>query len=381
MGHFWESEKIFFNGDDYFQQLIQDIDEAESYITVEMYIFNDDILGKKIAGHLINAHCRGVKVEVIVDGVGSFNFYEKLLPVFKKQKIKVKTYNPLPFLHPYSGQNDFFRRFNVLLVRFGRLNRRNHRKIITIDENILYTGSFNITSEHTRYHYDDAWFDMGVRVTGPRVAYGVLFFKRMWKLRDYFRYKKIAKKRLGGFDWKSSPLIVHINPRMRLYFHQEAKKRIAHAKERIWLMTPYFIPTRNLIRSLGKAAKRNVDVRLLISQKTDVKFFQWLQFFYYQYLLKKGVRVFQYKDAILHAKNYIVDDYMTIGSTNLNHRSVHHDLEVDLVILEDENKKNILKHFEELTQSQLEITAEGLKKRPLWDRILSRVFFLFKYWF
>lgn len=146
-------------------------------------------------------------------------------------------------------------------------------------------------------------------------------------------------------------------------------------------MTPYFIPKRRLIRELGKAAKRGVDVRLLISLNTDVKFFRWLQYFYYAYLVKKGVKVYQYTESVLHAKNYIVDDYMTIGSTNLNHRSFMHDLEVDLVVQEEENRKKVLEHFLSSSDTQKTITLEGLKQRPLRDRIMSRLFFLFKYWF
>ena len=146
-------------------------------------------------------------------------------------------------------------------------------------------------------------------------------------------------------------------------------------------MTPYFIPKRRLIRALGNAAKRGVDVRILISQKTDVRFFLWLQYFYYHYLLSKGVKVYQYTESVLHAKNYIIDDYISIGSTNLNHRSFLHDLEVDLVVQDEDNKKKVGEHFLTSIHTQAEVTLDSLTQRPLWDKILSRLFFLFKYWF
>jgi cardiolipin synthase len=168
---------------------------------------------------------------------------------------------------------------------------------------------------------------------------------------------------------------------MKRYFYKNFLQRIKKAEKKIYLMTPYFIPKRRMIRALGKAAKRGVDVRILISLKTDVKFFKWLQYFYYAYLLKKGVKVYQYTDSVLHAKNYIIDDFMTIGSTNLNHRSFMHDLEVDLVIQDVDNRKKVEEHFIASSESQRAITLEGLKQRPLWDRILSRLFFTFKYWF
>ena len=380
MSKIWASEQVFLSGDEYFDHLIEDISKARHYITVEMYIFNDDKLGRKIASHLINANKRGVKVQIIVDGVGSMDFFDKLHGIFQKEGITVKIYNPLPFYHPYYGKISFTKKFKVLFARLYRLNKRNHRKIITIDQNIMYAGSFNITAEHTKYHLEKAWKDMGVKVTGDYVKFAVLNFKKTWKLRDYYRYKKQVRGAIS-INWKQSPLRLNQTIFMKSYFFKNFLQRIQKAEKKVWLMTPYFIPKRKLIRALGNAAKRGVDVRILISQKTDVPFFHWLQFFYFAYLLKKGVKVYQYTDSILHAKNFIIDDYMTIGSTNLNHRSFMHDLEVDLVIQDEDNKKNVEEHFLASTMSQKTITLEVLKQLPLWDRILSRLFFLFKYWF
>lgn len=380
MSAFWQTEEIFFDGDSYFDHLIDDIEKARHYITVEMYIFSDDMLGKKVAAALMSAHQRGVKVQIIVDGIGSFGFFEKLNGVFQKKGIMVKTYNPLPFFQPLYGKLSISKKFRIFATRLWRLNRRNHRKIITIDQHIMYSGSFNITAEHTRYHTETAWKDMGIRVTGSHVKFAVLNFKRIWKLRDYYRYKKGLKGELQ-INWRNSPLRLNQTLFMKRYFAKNFLQRIQRSKTRVWLMTPYFIPKRSLIRALGKAAKRGADVRVLISQKTDVRFFRWLQYFYYAYLIKKGVKVYQYSDSVLHAKNYIVDDYITIGSTNLNHRSFLHDLEVDLVIQSEKNKKRILEHFLSSSDGQKTITLEGLKQRPLWDRVMSRLFFLFKYWF
>lgn len=380
MSQFWKTEDIFYDGDDYFDRLIRDIDHAQHYITVEIYIFNDDTIGKKLAAHLINAHQRGVKVQIIVDGIGSYGFFDKLHGIFQKRGIMVKMYNPLPFYHPYYGKLSFVRKIQVFGARMWRLNRRNHRKIITIDHTILYTGSFNFTAEHTRYHMEKPWKDMGVRVEGEHVKFAVLNFKKLWKLRDFYRYKKQLKGAIN-LNWRLSPLRLNHTLFMKRYYYKNFLQKIQKAEKRIWLMTPYFIPKRRLIRTLGKAAKKGVDVRVIISLKTDVKFFRWLQYFYYAYLLKKGVKVYQYTDAVLHAKSYIIDDFMTIGSTNLNHRSFIHDLEVDLAIQDDDNKRGIEEHYLAATMTQKIITLEGLKHRPLWDRILSRLFFLFKYWF
>lgn len=380
MGKLWSSEEIFFDGDEYFESILRDIDRAKRYITVEMYIFSDDALGKKFAAHLISAQQRGVRVQVLVDAIGSFGFIDRLNGVFQKKGVLVKFYNPLPFIHPYYGKLTILKKLYVLGTRLWRLNRRNHRKILTIDESIMYVGSFNITAVHTSYHSERAWKDIGVKVVGEHVRYAVLNFKKVWKLRDYFRYKR-QLRRTKDFNWKQSPLRLNQTLFMKRFFSKNFYQRIGRAQTRVWLMTPYFIPERRLIRALGKAAQRGVDVRLLLSQKTDVPLFKWLQYFYYTYLLKKGVKIYQYKDSVLHAKNYIIDDFMTVGSTNLNHRSFIHDLEVDLELLDDHNKKIIEQHFLDSSLTQESITDEGLKQRPLWDKCLSRLFFLFKYWF
>lgn len=380
MSGIWKSERVFLDGDEYFDQLLKDIDLAQHSITMEMYIFNDDLLGKMVMNHLINAHQRGVKVQIVVDGIGSFGFFDRLNAQFLKHGMVVKMYNPLPFYHPFYGKLTFLKKFQVFATRMWRLNKRNHRKIITIDQTIMYTGSFNITAEHTKYHTDHPWKDMGMRVTGDHVKFAVLNFKKIWKLRDYFRFKKQLRGQ-QAINWRVSPMRLNNTLFMKRYFYKNFLQRIKKAEKKIYLMTPYFIPKRRMIRALGKAAKRGVDVRILISFKTDVKFFKWLQYFYYAYLLKKGVKVYQYTDSVLHAKNYIIDDFMTIGSTNLNHRSFMHDLEVDLVIQDVDNRKKVEEHFIASSESQRAITLEGLKQRPLWDRILSRLFFTFKYWF
>lgn len=377
---FWNSEEVFFDGDQFFERMISDIDSAQNYITVEVYIFNNDSLGRRVADRLIEAHKRGVRVQVIVDGVGSHLFAETLQHVFKKHGINVKMYNPLPFIHPFYGNISIVRKFQIFSTRILRLNKRDHRKIITIDSQIMYTGSFNITAEHTRLHSEIPWKDMGVRVTGEQVKFAVLNFKKVWKLRDYYRYKKQIRN-LNHPNWRHSPLKLNHTVFMRRYFYKNFLNRIKNAQSRIWLTTPYFIPKRRLIRTLGKAAQRGVDVRILISHRSDVKLFRTLQYFYYGYLLKKGIKVYHYTESVLHAKNYIIDDWITIGTTNLNHRSFMHDLEVDLIIQDEKNKTLIEQNFIESTSEDNSITMESLNRRPLFDRFLSRLFFIFKYWF
>lgn len=376
----WKTEEVYLDGDQYFERLIKDIKEAQASISIEIYIFNDDVLGREIAAHLIAAKDRGVMVEIIVDGIGSHNFFDYLFDYFSAHSIAVKVYNPLPFLHPYYGHISFFKKAQFLFNRLLKLNKRDHRKIIIIDENIMYVGSFNITDEHTKRTNSKPWKDMGVRVTGEEVKFAVLNFKRNWKLRDFYQYKKeIRFIKLPG--WRNSPLRLNHTLLMKQFFNKNFIQRIQRSRDRVWLMTPYFIPHRRLVMALVKAAQRGVDVRLLIASKSDVELFRTLQFVYYPLLIKSGVKVFQYTDTVLHAKNYIIDEWVTVGSSNLNHRSLMHDLEVDIVIQDESNFKMITNHFELSVSKLSPLNSKGLKSRPFIDRIMSGMYFIFRYWF
>lgn len=381
MESYWLSEQVYFEGDDYFRSLLQDIDAAKSSITIEVYMFLNDSLGKKVQEALIRARERGVHIQIIVDGIGSYEMDQKFIDRLHQVGIKLRVYNPLPFYHPFYGNLTWLKKFRVTHKRTWRMNKRNHRKIFIIDEDILYTGSFNITAIHTTEHTEKAWQDMGVRVTGPNVKFGTLNFKKNWKLRDYTRYKRYLRKSGSQFSWKTFPLRLNQNLLMRKFFFNELLRRLRTSESKIWLTTPYFVPKRKLIRALAQASRRGVDVTVLISQKSDVPFFRTLQYFYYGYLLKNNVKIYHYTNTVLHAKNYIIDDWMTIGSSNLNHRSFLHDLEVDLIILSDENKKKVEEHFQSSLVQENKITQDVLDKRHWLDKLVGRILFTFKYWF
>ncbi len=374
----WDKEEIFTDGDQYFDRLLSDIDQAKAELLIEIYMFNDDTLGDLIARHILAAKARGVEVQIIVDGVGSYTFFNRLHKLFEAAKIPVKMYNPLPFYHPYYGDVTYKKKWQIFANRLMRLNVRDHRKIIIIDGRIMYTGSFNFTGEPTRYHSGHPWKDMGARVEGPQVNFAILNFKKIWKLREYLKYKKTLKKVV---NWRYAPLRLNNTLFMKRYFYKNFMNKINHARKRIWCMTPYFIPTSKMILALGKAADRGVDVRILLSSQPDVEVFRWLQYFYHSYLINKGVKIYHYTDSILHAKNYIIDDWTTVGSTNLNHRSFLHDLEVDLVIQNKENIDRITDHFLALTPPERQVSADYIKDWPVWHRAISRIFYLFKYWF
>ncbi len=363
----WQSETLFHNSDEFFSHLISDIDKAKTSIKFECYIFKFDELGIRILEALARAAERKVFVEIMVDGVGSMLWEKQLLVRCQDQKLKIIVYHPLPALF----------RPSTFFKRLWRLNRRNHRKVCVIDSKIAYVGSQNVDIVHLKeFSKEEAWRDTGVKVEGDSVkllerAFGSAADRKWFKLDANFE----------NYDWEQSAS-VKLNDsyyKRRKYYH-EVKSRIATAKKRIWITNPYFNPPRFFIKTLCAAARAGADVRILLGHKIDHIFLRWLNTYYYPLLLKSGVRLFEYHGPILHAKSRMIDDWITVGSSNKNYRSFFNDLEVDVVLNYPESKMNLENQFAiDLNHSQ-ELNLEEWKKRSFIHRMVERFFYLFREW-
>lgn len=376
----WTTETLFMEGDQFYESVFSDIEGANKLITLEIYIYEWDLLGEKIFEALERAAARGVEVRLLLDAVGSHNFIQRLQQEKYHQKIKVKVYNPHPWTFAYRNWFNLYLIFKVFFTRLMWINRRDHRKIITIDERIAYVGSFNISVDHLKaIKHDQAWRDVGVRLTGWVAPLFVLSMMKNWGLRDYFRYmRRMPKKRFVRF--KHPDIRLNNTFRMRRALYRDFLQRIQRSKHRIWLRPGYFLPKRRLAKHLMKAAERGVDVRVLLSTKSDVFYYGLLQTSLDPYLVKSGIKIFHYLPTITHGKNYFIDDWVTVGSTNLNHRSFLHDLEVDVRIQHPNNRRLLSESFEEMCQDAREVTAESLNCRPWWEQLAARLIFLFRYW-
>ncbi len=376
----WTTEQLYFDGDEYYADLLRELDKAQELITFEMYIFEDDPLGERVFQTLEKAAERGVKVQIMLDGVGSHRFIQKLQGRDYHPSIKIKVYNP----HPWSFSNerfiDLFRMVQIFFKRLFGVNRRNHRKIITIDERTLFTGSYNITTSHSKeFRQDEAWHDIGLKLTGWIAPLMILSMMKNWSLANFFRYRRrMPKKRFIRFNHPDIRLNQDFRLRRALY--KDFLQRLKKCKKRIWLSTGYFQPKRRIIRHLKAAAKRGVDVRILLSTKSDVFYYGLLQTYYHYELVKAGVKIFEFDPTVIHAKNYFLDDWVTVGSTNLNYRSFMHDLEVDFRIQHPDNKKRLEYNFEQQQAASRAVTKATLDARPWWRQLSSRFVFLFRYW-
>ena len=157
-------------------------------------------------------------------------------------------------------------------------------------------------------------------------------------------------------------------------------RQLRGATRRIWLASPYFVPRLSLVRALCGAARRGVDVRIMVPKNADVFFMPWLASTYFLGLLNAGVKIYEYLPRFAHAKVQVIDDWATLGSTNLNHRSLHHDMEVDVIVTLPENRRRLEDELVRAFDQSKIVTPGSLRETPWFQAIASRLFLLFRRW-
>ena len=366
----WDEETLFKTGDEYFAGLLLAIAAAQHTIEFETYIFEKGVLADRVVKALLAAAARGVRVRMIIDGWGSPGFMYDYYPEFKRGGVFVRFFRVSPWIlrrlpgDPRSIWQRMFKRWRLV-------NRGNHRKMCLIDHDVLWVGSFNISDVHLREVYGEkVWKDTGVRVRGPELRFAKRAFQR-------------AYRGWTALNWPArSPRLLLLNDS---FLHKRRTRlaqvqRMRHARERIWLATPYFVPIGTVFRLLGRQAKRGRDVRLMVPRKNDVWFMKWMSWPLLNSLRKKGVKVYIFSPRFSHQKLFIADDWMCVGSTNLNHRSFLHDLEMDVVITHEENKRLIETSYVKDQELSSAFDHGDWTSLPLWKRWLSSVFLLARYW-
>jgi len=338
-----KQEKIFFSGSTYFDALIHDFKNATTSIDIETYIFAIDKLGKKILTTLQQCAARGIKVRLLVDGAGTPQWSGHFVDDLEKSGGETRIFHPFPWRlwqqsHSFVRVPSLVKAIYLLL----KINSRNHRKTCIIDDKIVYIGSYNIDVRHlAKNKAGEDWRDTGVRLENIDVTELEKAFESAW-------HHMPIQERIKQFfhHVKTKPIIRLNNTRhRRRILYKNLIKRMKNCQSRIWITNAYFIPDNLLLKALTNAAREDIDVRILLPRKSDILFMPWASSAFYEKLIKSGVRIFEYLPSMLHAKTLILDDWYSIGSTNLNHRSLLHDLEVDVNIRNPHSQKRIERQF------------------------------------
>jgi len=372
-------ELVFTDGNKHFKHLLADIASAKESIDLETYLFSNDSLGEKVCDALINAARRGVKVRTMVDGAGSQLWATNFAKPLEKSGAKTKVFHPFPWqMWNWSRSVIRLPLLLKLIYLILKVNSRNHRKVCIIDHEVAYVGSFNISICHLQAKDGgEDWRDTSVRLSGLSTNELTRAFDSAWnhrtikeRIRDIFhQLRKDPAIRLN-----------HTWIRRRILYKNLLRK-IARCKKRIWITNAYFVPDNFLLKKLKDAASRGVDVRVLLPKKSDVMMMPWASSTFYYSLLKAGIRIFEYLPSMLHAKSLILDDWVLIGSSNLNHRSILHDLEADINLRTLPAKHQLFHQFEVDLESSREISLNQWNKQRLWrQRFMGRFVLYIKYW-
>ena len=376
----YPTEQLFKSGRDFFNALINDIDKATQSIQLETYIYSNDSLGDRFANHLIRAAKRGVSVRVLVDGAGSPYFGARYSQRFRDAGVEHQVYHPFPWQFWHWSRSVVKLPIALKLIYLIlKMPRRNHRKVCLIDEKIAYIGSLNIATSHLPVEQGGAnWRDTGIRLTDMEFSTLQEALSNAWSHR---RIREVIKKVFMHIRKDPVIRLNHTRHRRRI-LHKHLLRRMHQAQRRIWITNSYFIPDNVLLHKLKEAAKRGIDVRILVPQRCDTPIrIEWVVQTLYHHLLKAGVRIFEYTPTMLHAKSIIIDDWYIIGSSNLDHLSLIHNLEVDVRLSQTSSKQQAENQFiTDLSHSE-EVTWEKWQRpRPLYRRCLGTLMFYLKYW-
>lgn len=378
----WNYVQIFHQGDPYYSALIADIRRARVSITLETYIFAVDELTKMILEELGQAKNRGCHVQLLIDGFGSYYWLPALRRQCVQKNISLRVFHPLP------NGLAWFRRFFWMYFAALRtwqlvkkLNHRNHRKITIIDSKRAYLGSLNFTQVHSEKLMGSlAWRDTGVAVEGSGVHVIERAFHTTWRQAEYrglMRLLKIGRRRTRSIR---HPLVrLNSTQRLRFQLYRDLRRRIRDSKKEVLAVTAYFLPKRSLLRTLKTAAESGIKVELILPGLSDVPMVRWAGFEMAQTLMKSGVKIYEYQHRVLHAKYILVDDFCSVGSLNLNHRSFLHDLEVEAVLNDPRDVQNIRDQWAVDKANCIELTQEKLRAASWHLRLLSRIAFKLRY--
>jgi cardiolipin synthase len=372
------NEELYSNGDEWLAAVSQVILSAQKFIYFESYIFNNDNCGKQIIDLLKTAAARGVRVSIIVDGIGSPHWSLAMIAELKKANIESRVYHPTPFLLTEAWFIHYFKITSFLKI-LSKLNKRNHRKLIIIDDCIAIIGSVNIADCHLKsVSAEKAWRDTAIKIESPEVKELKKVFENTWE--KSWHKGKIWRPRLPKPIQYFEYFLIYGSIRSRMHHYHQLLNRLKNAKRKVYITNAYFVPRTRLLMALKNCAKRGVDVRVMVPSHSDVFIEKWATISFYEGMIKSGIRIFEYGPNMLHAKTIIIDDWAIVGSCNLNNRSFMHDLEINAVLQSEVTKKQLLDLFEKDIFHCHEIQKLNLKSRSMFSKLLSRFAISIKYW-
>ena len=363
------------------ESIREDLKRATHRIWLESYIFADDAAGNSIADVLKERAKAGLDVRVIYDAVGCIDTSQQFFDDMEAAGVQV---------HAFHTFREALTRFSLFRV----FNRRDHRKLVIVDDRVAYFGGMNIVDQSELTTVADVkashlppsagWRDLHVRLCGPKQPEAAEAFERLWK----------KVKRLKGKPRTPWPIQQMLSrpPETIHFFDCQPKFRsrraalvfcplIREARQTITLSMAYFIPVGSVLRELIRARRRGVTIRVIVPGESDVKLVQRATQYFYDKLLRLGFRIYERNDYMLHSKAMVVDDeWSVIGSCNLDPRSLRLNLEFVAVMRSEPLALAVKQVCAYEMRNSRRVTEHWHGKRSWLDRALDRCAWAFRRW-
>jgi phosphatidylserine/phosphatidylglycerophosphate/cardiolipin synthase-like enzyme len=361
----WRSSNKFsllIDGPAFFPRMIEAIEQAQQQVELELYLVEAGACADAVVQALVHAASRGVVVRCLFDDYGAQAFTLDLRNRLIEAGVVLRFYNPVQWR----------RGFHNLY--------RDHRKLLLVDKRLAVVGGTGVTDEFWLPEQNTSlWHEVMVEITGPMVAdWQVLFDRQFHANHRPFAWRPTL--RLGLPHLPTVPVasqglgrVAYADARQHRDILRSLVRAINSGKRRIWLATPYFLPTWKVRRSLRRAAMRGIDVRLLLTgPRTDHPSVRYAGHRYYPRLLKAGVQIFEYQPCFLHLKMVLIDDWVSIGSCNFDHWNLRFNLEANLEALDPGLTLAVATSFENDFALSSPVSLEAWETRPFWRRVKQR---------
>lgn len=357
--------KLLTSGKMKFDHLFQEIEKARHHIHLEYFNFRNDSIAKELFVRLAHKAKEGVQIRAMFDAFGNMSnnrpLRKKHLNMLREQGIEIVTFDPIRF--PY----------------VNHIGSRDHQKIAVIDGQAGYTGGMNIADYYIHgLPKIGAWRDMHVCIKGPATEELQKAFLSTWNKEtkehiegeDYFPYTRdslIQPPAHAGGQVAIVQRIPHKAPKAMRHAYIAA---IDAARYKIQIINPYFTPTQSIRKAIERAVRRGVRVEIMIPGKSDIPFTPDAAFYLANRLRKKGAHIYVYNGGFHHSKVMTVDDrFCTVGSTNLNSRSLRYDYEINAFIFDLPITDELNQLFKKDKSNCTVLTKEEYKKRSSWKRL------------
>lgn len=352
----WQSHNQFdllIDGPDFFSAMLESIQQAEHYILFELYLIQPGRVSQTFFRALINARQRGVHVYMLLDDYGCRSLSNETKASLLENNISLCFYNPIKIRTPH-------------LMLF-----RDHRKLLVIDGHTAYVGGAGLIDEFDSIESPQTnWRENMVKIRGQNVLQWQSLFLETWSnwSHDKIQLKFTdfsSQQQRGRVTMTQGPNLLEIN---RSFLNQ-----INNAKNRVWITTAYFAPSRKLRRTLRNAARKGIDVRIIIpGEITDHPATHYIAQRYYSHMLRKGIRIYEYQHRFMHAKIILCDNWVSLGSCNIDKWNYRWNLDANQEITDEKFTQSIVDMYQMDFNNSNEIVLSDWKKRSFFRKLKIR---------